>query len=222
MPVWAVAIALIALILATGILTRLASGGTLDPAYCALALFFSINLLICFWEACLFGRHESVERRAPYWRERRAGGSSVAIEFLAARVPLREALSTTLWADIWAMYSVYDRSYLDRGSWGFNVDTANFVVTTVPSVLLLATYSNPFLPAMVAGVIGVALFWQWLYATSVYVASIFIAGSHTHLSRRELYLFVLSPNLPWLASAVLGMYVSVRLIVDGSYAVLGY
>ena len=222
MPVWAVAIALIALILATGILTRLASGGTLDPAYCALALFFSINLLICFWEACLFGRHESVERRAPCWRERRAGGSSVAIEFLAARVPLREALSTTLWADIWAMYSVYDRSYLDRGSWGFNVDTANFVVTTVPSVLLLATYSNPFLSAMVAGVIGVALFWQWLYATSVYVASIFIAGSHTHLSRRELYLFVLAPNLPWLASAVLGMYVSVRLIVDASYAVLGY
>lgn len=221
MPVWAVAIALIALILSAGILTRLSSGGTLDPAYCALALFFSINLLICYWEACLFGRHASVERRAPYWRERRAGGSSVAVEFLAARVPLREALSTTLWADIWAMYSVYDRSYVDRGSWGFNVDTANFVVTTVPSALLLATYSNPFLPAMVAGVIGVALFWQWLYATSVYVASIFIAGSHTHLSRRELCLFVLAPNLPWLASAVLGMYVSVRLIVDGSYAVLG-
>lgn len=222
MPVWAIAIVLIALILSASVLTRLASGGTLDPAYCALALFFSINLLVCFWEGCLFGRHERVERRAPYWRERRAGGASVAVEFLAARVPLREALSTALWADIWAMYSVYDRSYLDRGSWGFNVDTANFVVTTVPSVLLLATYSNPFLPAMVAGVIGVALFWQWFYATSVYVASIFIAGSHTHLSRRDLYLFLLAPNLPWLVSAVLGMYVSVRLIVDGSYAVLGY
>ncbi|MYE80714.1 MAG: hypothetical protein F4X36_02505 [Gammaproteobacteria bacterium] len=221
MPVWAIAIVLIALILSAGLLTRLGSGGTLDPAYCALALFFSINLLICYWEACLFGRHANVEQRAPYWRERRAGGSSVAVEFLTARVPLGEALSTTLWADVWAMYSVYDRSYVDRGSWGFNVDTANFVVTTVPSVLLLATYSDPFLPAMVAGVIGVALFWQWLYATSVYVASIFIAGSHTHLSRRELYLFVLAPNLPWLASAVLGMYVSVRLIVDGSYAILG-
>lgn len=222
MPVWAIAIVLIALVSSVGILTRLSTGGTLDPAYCALALFFGINLLICFWEACLFGRHDLVERRAAYWRERRAGGSSVAVEFLAARVPLREALSTTLWADIWAMYSVYDRSYVDRGSWGFNVDTANFVVTTVPSVLLLATYSDPFLPAMVAGIIGVALFWQWLYATSVYVASIFIARSHTHLSRRELCLFVLAPNLPWLAAAVLGMYVSVRLIVDGSYAVLGY
>ena len=222
MPVWAIAIVLIALVFSAGLLTRLTSGGALDPAYCALALFFSINLLICFWEACLFGRHASVERRAPYWRERRAEGFSVAIEFLTARVPLREALSTTLWADIWAMYSVYDRSYMDRGSWGFNVDTANVVVTTVPSLLLLATYSDPFLPAMVAGIVGVALFWQWLYATSVYVASIFIAGSHAHLSRRELYLFVLAPNLPWLLAAVLGLYVSVRLIVDGSYAVLGY
>ena len=222
MPVWAVAVVLIALIFSAGLLTRLTSDGALDPAYCALALFFSINLLICFWEACLFGRHASVERRAPYWRERRAGGASVAIEFLNTRVPLREALSTTLWADIWAMYSVYDRSYTDRGSWGFNVDTANVVVTTVPSLVLLATYSNPFLPAIVAGIVGVALFWQWLYATSVYVASIFIAGSHAHLSRRELYLFVLAPNLPWLLAAVLGLYVSVRLIVDGSYAVLGY
>ena len=221
MPVWAIAIVLIALILSVGLLTRLSSGGALDPAYCALALFFSINLLICFWEACLFGRHASVERRAPYWRERRAGGASVAVEFLTTRVPWREALSTTLWADIWAMYSVYDRSYTDRGSWGFNVDTANVVVTTVPSVVLLATYSDPFLPALVAGILGVALFWQWLYATSVYVASIFIAGSHRDLPRRDLYLFVLAPNLPWLLAAVLGLYVSVRMIVDGSYAVLG-
>ena len=223
MPVWAVATALIALILSAGILTRLASGGALDPAYCALALFFSINLLICYWEACLFGRHDFVEGRAPYWRERRAAGrASVAIEFLTRRVPLREALSTTLWADIWAMYSVYDRSYMDRGSWGFNVDVANVTVTTIPSVLLLATYSNPFLPAIVAGLIGVALFWQWLYATSVYVASIFVAGSHRDLPRSDLYLYVLAPNLPWLLASVLGMYVSIRLVLDGNYAVLGY
>ena len=222
MPVWTVAAGLIALIFAAGVLTRVANGGTLDFAYCGLALFFSINLLICYWEACLFRRYDVVERRAPYWRERRAAGSSVAFEFLTARVPLREALSTTLWADIWAMYSVYDGSYLDRRSWGFHVDRANTVVTTIPSVLLLATYSSPFLPAMVAGVIGLALFWQWLYATSVYVASIFVGGWHEHLERKDLWVYVLAPNLPWLLAALLGMYVSVRLIIDGSYAVLGH
>ena len=111
---------------------------------------------------------------------------------------------------------------MNRGSWGFNVDVANVTVTTIPSVLLLATHSNPFLPAIVAGLIGVALFWQWLYATSVYVASIFVARSHRDLPRSDLYLYVLAPNLPWLLAAVLGMYVSIRLVLDGSYAVLGY
>ena len=73
-------------------------------------------------------------------------------------------------------------------------------------MLLLATYTSPFLPALVAGVIGVAVFWQWLYATSVYISSFFMAGRHHRIARKELYVYFLAPNVPWLLSSILGMY----------------
>ena len=223
MPVWGIAGALIAIVFAASLATRWLGGGGFDAYHCALALFFSINLLICYWEACLFRRHDVVRRRAPYWAERMAeGGRSPAVEFLTTRVRLGSALSPAIWADVWAMYTVYDDAYTDRGSYGFNVDVANGIVTVVPSVLLLATYTSPFLPAVVAGVIGVAVFWQWLYATPVYISSFFMAGRQRRIGRRDFYVFFLAPNGPWLLASILGMYVSVRLIVDGDYGVLGY
>ncbi len=106
MPVWAVAIVLIALIFSAGLPTRLTSGGALDPAYRAPALFFSINLPICFREACLFGRHGSVERQAPCWREPRAAGLAVAIEFLTTVVRLPRVLPREREAGILSTESV--------------------------------------------------------------------------------------------------------------------
>ena len=221
-PVWGIATVLIAAIFTASLYLRLQTGAGLDARYCALALFFSVNLLICYWEACLLWRHGVVVRRAPHWAERAAGGASAAAAFLTAQVPLRKTLSTELWADVWAMYSVYDDSYTDRGSFGFNVDIGNGLVTAIPSVLLLATYTSPFLPAVVAGIIGVAVFWQWLYCTSVYVSSFFLAGRHRRIGRKDMYLYFLAPNFPWLLASILGLYTSVRLVLDGNYAVLGF
>ena len=69
--------------------------------------------------------------------------------------------------------------------------------------------------------LGLALFWQWTYVTSVYLASFFIAGRHTRISRSEMWGYVLATNAPWVLFPLLGLYVSVRLIVAGNYGVVG-
>ena len=193
-----------------------------DAIQCLLSGFLSLNLLICYWEACLFLRRSYIETRTEYWRERRLEtGRTPALELFATRVPWTRVLSPTLWADVWATYSQYDPSFADRRTFGFNADTANGFFTAVPTLLLYAALTVDFLPALLTGILGLALFWQWTYVTSVYLASFFIAGRHTRISRSELWGFVLATNAPWVLFPLLGLYVAVRLIVDGNYAVVG-
>ena len=213
----------IAILALLGIGTRYYTHGDLNLIHSLLTLFFSVNLLICYWEACLFLRRDYVEARSAYWRERRRETGRTPIgDFLVTKVELTRVLSPTLWADVWATYSQYDGSYTDRRTFGYNADIANGFVTPVPTLILYAAYTVNFLPALFAGIIGVMLFWQWTYVTSVYFISFFVAKRHTSLSRRELYSYIYAFNSPWVLCALLGLYVSIRLIVDGNYTVLGY
>ncbi len=213
----------IALLLLAGLVTRQVVYGDLNVIHGLLSLFFSTNLVICYWEACLFLKRDYIETRTDYWRRWQSEtGRTPAIEFLSARVPLRRALSPTVWADVWATYSQFDGSFADRRTFGFSGDVANGFFTPVPTLVLYATYTTGFLPAVVAGIIGVMLFWQWVYVTSVYWVSFFVAGRHRRISRGELYGYIGAMNAPWVLFALLGLYVSVRLILDGNYGVLGY
>ena len=222
-PTGLLAALVVAILAFLGIGARYHAHGDLNTIHCLLALFFSANLLICYWEVCLFLRPDHVEMRTRYWRERSSmTGRTPAREFLLTRVPLTRMLSPTLWADVWAAYSHYDGSYADRRTFGYNADIANGMVTPVPTLILYAAYTFDFLPAVLAGILGAMLFWQWTYVTSVYWASFFVADRHTRISRREVYTYICAINSPWVLSALLGLYVSVRLILDGNYSVLGY
>ncbi len=197
--------------------------GDVHVVHSALSLFFSVNLLICGWEACLFLRRDYIERRAAYWRRRKADTGRVpAVEFLFTRVPFRRTLSPTVWADVWATYAVADGSFADRRTFGFNADVVNGFVTPVPTLILYAAYTVNFLPSVLAGILGLMLFWQWVYVTSGYLASFFVAGRQRRITRGELYAFIVGMNAPWVLFPLLGLYVSVRLVLDGDYAVLGY
>ena len=216
----ALVVAVLALL---GIGARYYARGDLNLIHSVLSLFFSINLLVCYWEVCLYFRRDYIERRTGYWRRRRREtGLAPAGEFLASRVPLTRLLSPTVWADAWATYSQYDGSYADRGSFGFNVDIGNGFVTPVPTLFLYAAYTFDFLPSLYAGILGAMVFWQWIYATSLYCVSFFVAKRHTRISRLETFIFVIVINSFWVLCALLGLYVSVRLIMDGNYSVLGY
>ena len=125
-----------------GIGARYGLRGDVDAIHVLLSLFFSVNLLVCYWEICLFFRRDRVETRAEYWRaRRRETGRSPVVEFLRRRVPLARIASPTLWADVWATYSQYDGSYADRRTFGFNVDIANGFATPVPTLILWAAYT---------------------------------------------------------------------------------
>ena len=109
-----------------------------------------------------------------------------------------------------------------RRTYGFNIDIANGFFTPVPTLVLYAAFTVAFLPALFAGILGVMLFWQWAYATSVYIMSFFVAGRHKLISRADVSIYIWGANASWVLFPLLGLYVSIRLIVDGDYSVLGY
>ena len=213
----------IASLTAAGIGARYGVRGDFDVIHGLLILFFSINLVICHWEICLFLRRDYIEKRVQYWRERREKtGRTSAVEFLTGSVPLRRILSSETWADVWATYSQFDSSYADRRTYGYNVDIANGLVTPLPMLLVFAAFTVDFLPALVAGIVGAMMFWQLTYATSVYLVSFFVAGRQRLIGKRDVYIYIWALNCPWVLFPLLGLYVSIRLIVDGDYGVLGY
>ena len=194
---------------------------TFSPVHTALSLFLSVNLLICYWEACLFLCRSRVEARTEYWRQRRAAtGNAPHVEFFTAKVPWTRVLWPPVWADVWATYAQFDPSFADRRTFGFNVDVANGFATAAPTLLLYAALTLEFLPARITGMIGLMLCWQWVYMTSVYWVSFFVANRQASVTRQELQLYVLGTNAPWVVFPLLGLYVSIRLIVEGSYSVL--
>ena len=213
----------IAILTASGIGARYGVRGDFDVIHGLLILFFSVNLVICHWEICLFFKRDYIEKRAQYWRERsRETGRTSAVEFLTGRIPLTRILSSMVWADVWATYSQFDSSYADRRTYGYNVDIANGFVTPVPTLILFAAFTVDFLPALIAGIVGAMLFWQLTYATSVYWISFFVANRQSRLRRKDMYIYIWALNCPWVLFALLGLYVSIRLIVNGDYSVLGY
>ncbi|MCY3541444.1 MAG: hypothetical protein OXH31_06005 [Gammaproteobacteria bacterium] len=212
----------ITVLIVCGFGTRLYLKQELSIIYAILSVFFSINILICWWEACLFWQRTRVENRTSYWHERRVQtGKLPHVEFFATKIPLKQAFSSKTWADVWATYAQYDPSFADRRTYGFNVDIANGFVTLLPTLFLYATFTAPIVPAYVAGIVGLMLCWQWTYMTSVYWISFFVAKRHQSVPKRDLYLYIFGTNAPWLLCPLLGLFVSIRLIVDGNYSILG-
>ena len=197
--------------------------GSLDPVYFVLGLFLSTNLLICYWEMCLWFRRDHIVERADYWRERRAStGLTPAVEFLAAAVPLRRVASPTLWADVWAAYALYDDAYTDSSTFGFNADIGNGFFTPIPTIVLLAALTFEIMPPVFVGILAVALFWQWVYVSSLYAVSFWLSEQRKALPRTQRWIYVWGPNAVWIVVPLFGLYVAVRLILDGNYSVVGH
>ena len=221
MPVWLFAALVVAVVAGAGIGVSYGLRGGVSVSYGVLSLFLALNLLISFWELSLGLRQDLIAARAAYWRGRPAEtGRSPAFAFLTSRVSGRQILSLDFWADVWAAYASYDGSYLDRRSYGFNADFANGLLLALPSLVLYVVITIHWLPAMVTGILGVMLFWHWLYSGSVYWLSFFGSGGHRSISRGEVFAYVWLPTAPWVLASMVGVYVSIRLIVDGDYSAL--
>lgn len=204
-----------------GLGTRYYLSADLNLIHSILIAFLSINILICYWEVCLFFRRTRVEERAELWRQWQAEtGGRPHVRFLTTKIPWSHVLSPNLWADVWATYARFDSSYANRSTYGFNVDVGNGFVTFIPTLLLYVALTIHFLPATVVGILGIMLFWQWTYMSSLYWVSFFVANRQSDLSTSDLCIFIWGMNLPWVACPLLGLYVSIQIVVDGNFNIL--
>ncbi|MCY4046169.1 MAG: hypothetical protein OXE99_13990 [Cellvibrionales bacterium] len=194
--------------------------GTTNLLFILLSLFLSINLLICLWEICLYLRRDYIEKRHDYFKKRREiTGRDPGVDILLAPVTRKSVFSPTFWSDIWSTYSLYDGSYADRKTYGFTIDTGNGFATFIPSLILHFGMTVPVFPPMFIGILGIMMFWQWTYCTSLYWASFFIAGRHKLISKKDMFVYIWGTNAPWVMFSILGLYASVRIVLDNSYAV---
>ena len=198
--------------------------GDFDVIHALLILFFSINLWVCYWEICLFLKRDYIERRAEYWRRhQQETGQMPTIEFLTGKVPLAKTLSPSLWADVWATYAQIDGSYTDRRTYGYNVDIGNGFLAPVSTLVLYAAFTFDFLPRPRRGNHrSHSVLATDLRNLALFGSVFFLAKRHTQLSRREICIYIWALNSPWLLFPLLGLYVSIRLIADGNYSILGY
>lgn len=221
-PFWSFPFTVISVPWITGNAIYYAQHGSMNLVYCVLSLFLSINLLVTYWEICIFVKADLVEERSKYWIDRGSQGNrSPAIEFLRTSVPLAQILSPVVVAEAFAAYAYYDRSYSDRRTFGYVADISNGFVTPIPSLLLFATYTVPFIPPFAAGVLGLMLYWYWVYSSSVYWWSFFFGGGHRKIGRREMYIFVWSTNAVWIVFPLVGLIASLKILIDGTYGAIG-
>ncbi len=222
LPLGLIIIIKIILLGALGIGYRAIWHGDIGTIYAILTTFLSINLVICYWEIALFWRQKHIKSRLEYWRNwERDTGQKAIHGFLKSKVPIKSALSPTVWADVWATYSTLDDGYTNPRAYAFNIDVANGLFTPIPTIILYVAYTTEFLSPVTLGIIGIMFFWQWIYTTSVYLWTFFVAKLHRNIAKTDLYIWTIGTNAPWIVIAGIGLYASIRLIVDGDFSVFG-
>lgn len=220
-PVWGVIAAWLAVWVAVAVATHRAVHGVVNGLQVALALFLAINVLVTFWEMALYLRIDEIEAR---YRERqqarregrRGGGRS----FFLSTLPIADLFSASTWSRVWSEYARYDPSYADRRSFGFAIDVGNGFVTLLPSLVFLVGMTFPVLPARVLGIVGLLLFYQKFYGTSLYFFTYLFNRRYEGHPPAAVWTFVGGINGIWLVLPGLGLYVCVRLLLDGSFDVL--
>lgn len=221
-PTWIYVLVFILAIATACVGTNVWLHGNAHVAYCLFVFFLASNVLVCIWVICLYAHRDYVQERVDYWEQTgTTTGRTPAINYLNSRISIAEAFTTKQWADAWAVYSIYDRSYVDRRSYGFIVDIGNGFVTLLPTLFLLFAYTVKFRPAIVVGIVGLMVSWQWIHATAMYIASFFIAQRQKLIPKLQTNILIWGINTAWILFGLLGGYVSVRLIIENNYTVFG-
>ena len=223
MPVWSLLTSFLVVVAGVPIAYRYATEGSFDTIHVVLTLFLAVNLLACCWQWCLWFRRNHVPTRVQHWREEGERiGSSASRAYMNTRLSAAQIFSLTFWSEIYAVYSVTDPAYTDKSSCGFNTDIWNGFWTTIPSIFLLFAFAYPVISPLIVGLIGIAIFHQWVYGTFMYSASFYVGGHHKSVSKSDAFLFIWVINGGWILCALLGLYVSVKLILDQNFGVLGF
>ena len=116
---------------------------------------------------------------------------------------------------------MFDGSYADRRTFGFAIDIGNGMSTLIPSLLLHIGFTYQFLPAQIIGIIALLFFYQVTYGTMLYWVSFIVNKRYKLISFKENMMYIVGTNVPWVIFGLIGIYASIRLILENSYAVFG-
>jgi hypothetical protein len=205
--------------------------GVVSPVQACLAFFLGLNAIVCLWEISLFFEIELIAKKNKVYEKQAKGRAlSFALDFFFLDVNLGNVFTSKLWCEVWAYYSVFDRSYANRESFGFFVDVGNGWTTLPPTLAFLVgmtahgggDYAGSFLAlpfgARALGVLGLLSFYQEFYGTCVYFLSFVLNKRYAKLTPLEVGIFVCFTNGLWFVFPLLGMKASWDLVMTGDYS----
>lgn len=194
--------------------------GVFNTTQISLAFFLVVNVLIAWWEIALFVSQDKIKAEYDELRESYRGREMEAcVEVFSRPIPLTRLLSFDEWTRVWSSYSLYDPGYSDRRSFGYNIDVGNGFSTLIPATLFAFSMTFELLPARILGIVGIIIFWQMFYGVVVYFFQFFNNGRHKGHRVKDIVLFVGISNAAWAIFPLIGLWASIRLILDGNYLV---
>ena len=189
--------------------------------YLATNFFLILNILICYWEMCLFKHADYVSDHASALMDAHSHEKGKPVmAFLFDKISMKDVLSMKYWSQLWGVYALFDGSYADRRTFGFNVDIGNGMFSILPSLFIHLALTWHVFPAVVVGIVALCVFYQVTYCTFMYWVSFFQVGRHKHISFQEQCIYIWGTNAPWFIFGLIGVYVSIRLILDNNYLVV--
>ncbi len=138
---------------------------------------------------------------------------------LSQDLPLSQLFDPRTWAYVWIDYTRFDPAYVDKTSFGYNIDVGNGHSTFILSVLLMYSIVDPVWSPKVLGIVGVVMYYQKWYGTVMYLFQFINNKKYKYISWKEHVFCVWCSNIIWIIFPMIGFYASVRLIMEDSYAV---
>ena len=123
---------------------------------------------------------------------------------------------------MWSTYALYDPSYQNHESFGFFIDFGNGMSTIPPSLLMnlaIVWYKEDTLSFFLVGCAGIAMYWQVLYGTLIYILSFVFNKRYEGKSLTEVVLFVGLTNGIWFVFPIIGIWSCVIVLRDGNLEV---
>ncbi len=189
-----------------------------SPLTLSLLLFNNLNIFISICEiilGCNILYIQSEYRKL--CKKYKKDGWEAVLSYFTMPLSIRQLFQWHTWAKMWSTYALYDPSYQNQESFGFFIDFGNGLTTIPSSVLINVAIVRPDLvSALWVGCIGIAMYWQVMYGTIIYIFSFAFNKRYEGKKILEVTLFVGLTNSLWLIFPTLGIYACVSMLRDGN------
>lgn len=199
-------------------------GGIASTSSFALGLlaFNNLNIFIAICEIVLGTYILFIKEDYKNLRSKFGDGREweACVQYLTMPLSVRQVFSGEPWAKMWSTYALYDPSYQNHESFGFFIDFGNGLSTIPPSLMMnFAMVCPEKLSPLWVGCIGLAMYWQVMYGTIIYVLSYVFNQRYKGKNILEVSLFVGFSNGLWFFFPILGIYSCVCMLRDGNMEV---